>query len=299
MFKVAKYAEGVSLNWLTASVIILFHLLSIFAIFTFTWEGFAVFVITMLLTGSIGISFCYHRLLTHGSFKTNPFIKYFSTFCAINALEGGPLFWVATHRYHHKESDKPLDPHSPREGFLWAHVLWLFYDHPDLTKEGGYAKYAPDLYRDPVMRFINTFHFPLVLLTLAGIYGLGYWYGGPEMALSFLVWGGILRTVYVWHVTWLINSATHLWGYRNYESGDTSTNEPIIALLSFGEGWHNNHHGQQRSAAFGHRWFEFDLTYTVIAVLEKLRLVSDVVKPKKPEEVKTALQPIKEPAVAS
>lgn len=289
MFQLASYARQQPLGWSTLSVVVLFHLLSVFAIFTFTWEGLVAFLLIGTLTGSIGISFAYHRLLTHQSFQTHPVIKYLATLIACLALEGGPIFWVATHRLHHKESDKPLDPHSPRDGFLWAHMLWLFYPHPVLKDIETRGRYVPDLQRDPVIRFLERYNFPIAMGFIGLLYLAGRHFGGPEMGLSMLVWGGFLRVVYVWHMTWLVNSATHLWGYRNYDAKDDSTNLWLIGLLGYGEGWHNNHHGQQRSAHFGHRWWEFDGTFIVIAALEKLGLATHVVRPKPVVSVKFGL----------
>ena len=278
-FKKPEYANASTFTISTFLVIGLFHLLSLLAFTTYTWEGLVLLLVISLATGSFGISFCYHRLLTHGSFKTNRFIKYLSTICAILALEGGPIFWVSTHRYHHKMSDRPTDPHSPRDGMVWAHMGWLMYEHPVLDTQQERGKIVSDLKQDPVICFLEAFNFPIVLLSLAILYIAGYLYQGPEMGLSFFIWGGVLRTVYVWHVTWLINSATHKFGYQNYETREDSTNHPLIALFSYGEGWHNNPHGDQRSACFWHRWFEFDLTYSLIFILEKVGLVHDVVKP--------------------
>ncbi len=288
LFKMPSFANRQCFSWPTFLVIALLHLLSLLAIITFTWEGAIVFLIANVLTGSLGISFAYHRLLTHGSFKTNKFIKYFTTLCGVLAFEGGPIFWVSTHRYHHKKSDAPGDPHSPRDGAIWAHIGWLMFKHPFLdSKNNGEErrKIVSDLYQDPGIVALENYNVPIVLLSLVALYVGGYLYAGPTMGLSFLIWGGIFRIVYVWHVTWLVNSATHMWGYTNYETREDSKNHPLFALLTYGEGWHNNHHGEQRSASFWHRWFEFDQTYAVIFILEKLGLVSNVVKPsyKKPK----------------
>ena len=142
-----------------------------------------------------------------------------------------------------------------------------------------YSRFAKDLARDPVQRFLNRYFYVAYIFVALIIYIAGELYGG--LGLSWLIWGVFVRTVFLWHATWLVNSATHLWGYRNYNTDEDSTNNWLVALISFGEGWHNNHHADQRSAAHGQRWFEFDISYVVIKCLEKIGLVWDVVLPSK------------------
>lgn len=281
MFAKPEYATKERFNWGVALFIAAFHALAILSIWTFSWEGLAAAIVLYLATGSIGISFAYHRLHTHQSMTVPKWVLYVATWIACMAFEGGPIFWTSTHRYHHKKSDKPLDPHSPRDGFMWAHLGWLLFEHPVLGEPGEREKITPDLYRDPVITWMEHNNVWIALSVFPLLYALGYALGGPQKALSLLVWGGFLRVVLVWHVTWLINSATHKWGYRNYDTYEDSTNNPLIALFSFGEGWHNNHHGDQRSGVFGHRWFEFDYTYaTVIWPLMQLGLVTKIIRPK-------------------
>ncbi len=256
------------------------HILALAAPFTFTWAGLITFIILVNVTGILGIALSYHRLLTHRSYKTFKPIKYLFTFFACLALQGGPIFWVGTHRYHHKESDQELDPHTPVAGFFWAHVLWNFFTHPKLKGYEDLRRYALDLDADPVMRFFEKYFFGLFLLFTLALYGIGYHFGGVKLGLSLVIWGSCLRTVYVWHVTWLVNSASHTWGYQNYASNDTSTNLWWVALLSFGEGWHNNHHGDQRAAHYGHRWFEFDISYIVLKIMTIFGLAHTIVKPR-------------------
>lgn len=251
------------------------HLGALAAPFTFTWPAFFLFAFLAWLTGGIGITLCYHRLLTHGSFKVPKFLEYLVTFCGLLASEGGPINWVARHRIHHAFPDTDKDPHSPRHGFWWSHVLWLFVHKPIFDNYELYCSYAPDLAKDPVHQFFNRTHGLYQILLGIALY---LWGGFP-----FLVWGLFLRTVFVYHVTWFVNSATHKWGYKTYALKDDSSNLWWVALLSFGEGWHNNHHAFQTSARHGLKFWEFDQTYLTIKFLELLRLARDIHVPKFPK----------------
>jgi stearoyl-CoA desaturase (delta-9 desaturase) len=192
--------------------------------------------------------------------------------------EGSAITWVANHRKHHKYSDEEEDPHSPRHGGLWSHFLWLCPNNGKKYEHDLANRYAPDLVRDPMMRVLDkTFLLQHWVLGLF-LFFLGWQVWDLYTGISFVVWGTFVRMVYVLHVTWFVNSATHMWGYRNYETSDNSTNLWWVGLLAAGEGWHNNHHAYQRMAAHGHRWWEFDLTYLTICVMEKLGLAWDVVR---------------------
>jgi stearoyl-CoA desaturase (delta-9 desaturase) len=210
----------------------------------------------------------YHRLLTHRGYKTYKWVEYFLTFCATLALEGGPIFWVATHRIHHQHSDQEGDPHSPIDGKWWAHMGWILMGksmHHDATT---LARYVPDLAKDKFHVWITKYHYvPQIIL---GIVLLAI--GG----LPWLLWGTFLRTVFLLHGTWLVNSATHSWGTRRFRTRDLSTNSFWVALLTFGEGWHNNHHAHPSSAAHGFKWYEIDMNWYGIWLLQKLGLAWDV-----------------------
>ena len=265
----------------TFVVIAAIHIFAIaLAPFTFSWPGLIAMAVIGYVAGGFGITLCYHRLLTHSSYKTYRPIKYLLTILGIMALEGGPIKWTAVHRVHHKESDEVPDPHTPFQGFLWSHILWLFYTDPELGSYDQYQRFAKDLGRDPVMRFLDKWNFVIYLLGLVALFVVGWLVADWKLGLSLFIWGGLLRTVLVWHGTWLVNSATHMWGYRNYLTSDNSRNTWWVALISFGEGWHNNHHADQRSAAHGHKWYEFDVTYLTIKAMSFVGLASDVVKPR-------------------
>jgi fatty-acid desaturase len=269
-------------------VIVAVHLGVLLAPFTFTWTGLITCLVLVFVTGALGITACYHRLLTHRSFKTPKFVEYTLTLFGCWALQGGPITWVATHRLHHKESDEEPDPHTPLVNFMWSHVGWLLYTDPQLDRYEKLRRFAKDLDRDRVIRFFQKTFVPMYILLAVALFVVGYLVNGWELGLSLLVWGTFVRTVWVWHATWLVNSATHMWGYRNYVTKDNSRNTWWVALITFGEGWHNNHHADQRSARHGHRWWEIDITYMTIKAMEMVGLAKDVVHPRKLDRMATA-----------
>ena len=267
------------LDWPVVIGIAAVHIGCLFAPFFFSWSGLVVAVVLTWLTGGLGITLCFHRLLTHRSFRTPKWFEYFLTTLGCLACQGGPIQWVGTHRLHHKHSDQVQDPHSPTHGFTWAHVFWCMQKNQGgMPWTAGNA--ARDLCRDPGMRFFNKWYIVPQLVVVALCYAGGQWaayHGWATSGLSWVIWGVAVRTVFVYHGTWFVNSASHTWGYRNYETNDYSTNLWWVALLSFGEGWHNNHHGEQRAAAHGRRWFEIDITYRTIQLLGLIGLARDIV----------------------
>jgi stearoyl-CoA desaturase (delta-9 desaturase) len=240
----------------------------------FTWPALAVCLFLHWFSGGIGICMTYHRLLTHRSFATRPkALEYVLTAVGCTASEGGAVGWVADHRKHHAHSDDDEDVHSPNRGFGWAHMFWWMT--PDITAlhtPEYYRKWAPDLYADPVHRWLDRFHIVFAVGMLAALYAIG--------GMPWLVWGGFVRSVLVLHTTWLVNSATHIWGYRTHETRDSSTNLWWVALLTYGEGWHNNHHAFQTSARHGIRWWELDTTYLAIRLLSWVGLACAIKMPK-------------------
>ena len=270
--------------WGTAGWIGLAHLGALAAPFYFSWQGLIAFVVLSFMTGCIGVTLGYHRLLTHGSFMTYRPVRWF--LAAVGGLsgEGSALNWVAHHRKHHVLSDKDGDPHSPRDGAWWSHMFWFM---PKDTPEEFRAlteRWAPDLARDKVIQFLHTLFLPLHIVFGAALFAIGYYGWDTYTGISMVVWGMFLRLTYVYHITWLVNSATHMWGYRNYATTDNSRNLWWVGLLAFGEGWHNNHHAYQRMAKHGHKWWEFDLTWQVIKVMEATGLAWKVVKEIQPRE---------------
>jgi stearoyl-CoA desaturase (delta-9 desaturase) len=220
------------------------------------------------MTTGWGISMGYHRLHTHRSYQVPLALEYFLAICGVLTLEGGPIFWVATHRRHHQKSDQPGDPHSPREGGWWAHVGWLLVGESKLSDPALLSKYAPDLAQDRFYLWLNHYHWVPVLVLALLLLALG--------GVPFLLWGICLRIVVGLHSTWLINSVTHLWGSRRFATRDNSRNNWWVALLTSGEGWHNNHHAHPSSARFGLAWYELDLSWVQIKILQFFGLAKAV-----------------------
>jgi fatty-acid desaturase len=257
-----------TINWITAFFMVAFHALAIAALFFFSWTNFLVALALHWMAVGFGISLGYHRLHTHRGFRTSKAFEYFLAVCGTMTLEGGPLFWVATHRQHHQLSDQEGDPHSPRDGGFWAHMGWILFGDTHHNNTELMLKYAPDLGRDSFYRWLNSYHW--VPLTTSGFVLLAI--GGWPLVL----WGIFLRVVVGLHATWLINSATHMWGSRRFETRDDSRNSFLIALVTFGEGWHNNHHAHPVSARHGLAWWEFDISWITLKMLSGLGIVSDL-----------------------
>jgi len=269
-------------NWITAGFMAAFHVGAIAALFFFTWKALFVAMFLWWVSGSLGIGMSYHRLLTHRGYKTPKWVEYFLTVCATLALEGGPIFWVATHRIHHQYSDLEGDPHSPIDGKWWSHMGWILMGksmHHDTTT---LARYVPDLAKDKFHVWITKYHYvPMIVL------------GGILLAiggLPFLMWGIFMRTVVGLHATWLVNSATHSWGTRRFATRDLSTNSWWVAVLTFGEGWHNNHHAHPTAAQHGFKWYEVDMNWYGIWALKTLGLAWDI-KRVRLDEVERGLVP--------
>src|SRR5215467_12407542 len=249
-----------------------FHIGAVAALFMFSWKGLFVSMLLWWISGSLGIGMGYHRLLTHRGYKTYKWVEYFLTVCATLALEGGPFFWVATHRVHHQNTDVEGDPHSPRDGGFWAHMGWIITGRILHNRSAALYPYIPDLRKDKFHTFISRWHWaPITLLGII-LFFVGGW--------SVMMWGIFLRTVVGLHATWLVNSATHMWGSQRFLTSDTSKNSFWVAMLTFGEGWHNNHHAHPQSARHGLAWYEFDVNWCGICALRLLGLAWDVKAPR-------------------
>ena len=233
-------AQG-EINWVTTIFMALFHIGAIAALFFFTWKALAVSLFLWWVSGSVGIGMCYHRLLTHRGYKTPKWVEYVMTVC---------------------------DPHSPIDGKWWAHMGWILTGksmHHDSTT---LARYVPDLAKDKFHVWITKYHYVPMIVLGAALFAIG--------GMSFLMWGIFMRTVVGLHATWLVNSATHSWGTRRFNTRDLSTNSWWVALLTFGEGWHNNHHAHPTSAQHGFRWYEIDTNWYGIWTLKTLGLAWDI-----------------------
>jgi stearoyl-CoA desaturase (delta-9 desaturase) len=264
---VEKSYEGI--NWSTSITMVIFHIMSVVALFFFTWQALAVTIFLWWVSGSLGVGMGYHRLLTHRGYKTPKLVEYFLTLCATLSLESGPINWVATHRIHHQHTEVPgADPHTPREGGWWAHMGWILTGTAQQYSEETLRRYAPDLYKDRVHRLINQFFYVPLIISGVILYALGGW--------PFLMWGVFFRVTFGLHATWLVNSATHMWGTRRFETTDDSRNNWWVALLSFGEGWHNNHHAHPVAARHGLKWYEIDMNWWGIRTLQLFGLAKNI-----------------------
>ena len=256
------------MNWLTTGVLVLLHAGAIAALFMFSWTALAAAVFLYWMAVGLGISMGYHRLHTHRSYKVPTALEYFFAVCGTLTLEGGPIFWVATHRLHHQNSDQAGDPHSPRDGGWWAHAGWILLGETKHNNTRLMSKYAPDLAKDRFYVWLNNYHWiPIVVL---GVLLLAI--GGLPMIL----WGVCFRVVFGLHATWLVNSATHMWGSRRFHTRDDSRNNWWVALLTFGEGWHNNHHAHPTSARHGLAWYEFDPTWITLKLLRRFGVARSI-----------------------
>ncbi|MGA8677502.1 MAG: fatty acid desaturase [Candidatus Acidiferrales bacterium] len=256
------------LNWQVAPVLMLFHVGAVVALFFFTWHALFVALFLYWVTGGLGLGICYHRLLTHRSYATPKWFEYFLTICGVTALEGGPLLWVAIHRKHHQFADKEGDPHSPRDGKWWAHAGWVFFGTALRQDVAVLKRYAPDLAEDNFHVWLTKYHLLAPLVVGVALFAIG--------GFRFVLWGVFFRTVVGLHATWIVNSVSHVWGSRRFETRDTSTNNWWVALLSFGDGWHNNHHAYPVSARHGLKWYEIDFNWYTIWILKQVGLVSHI-----------------------
>ncbi|GAA0166358.1 hypothetical protein Leryth_003056 [Lithospermum erythrorhizon] len=258
----------------------LLHLLCVFAPFTFSWDAFFLAFGLYVITGLLGITLSFHRNLSHGSFKLPKWLEYLFAYCGLHALQGDPIEWVSTHRTHHQFTDSEKDPHSPIEGFWFSHIGWVF-DSENLAEKCGKTKNAWDLEKQPFYRFLqNTYILHPLALGLI-LYAMG--------GFSFIVWGMGVRTVWLYHITWLVNSACHTWGIQSWNTGDLSRNNWWVAIFAFGEGWHNNHHAFQYSARHGLEWWQLDMTWYVVRILQTIGLSTNIRLPNETWKTRMAL----------
>src|SRR6266852_1604854 len=255
-------AKGI--KWNATIFMAIFHIGAVAALFMFSWRALLVSILLWWITASLGVGMGFHRLLTHRGYKTPKLVEYFLTLCGTLTLEGGPIYWVVTHRIHHAHTDQKGDPHTPRDGGWWAHVGWILrrnaQDHDLATLE----RYAPDLMKHRYYVWLDRFYYvPLIILALA-LLAFGGW--------GVMLWGIFLRVTLGLHSTWLVNSATHMWGKKRFDTGEDSRNSWWVALLTFGEGWHNNHHAHPTSARHGLKWYEIDFNWWGIRLLHLIGL---------------------------
>jgi sn-1 stearoyl-lipid 9-desaturase len=264
---IAQSRTQLRLNWAVILFMVAVHVGALFAFLpaNFSWPAIGLAVFLHWVTGGLGITLGWHRMLTHRSFQTPKWVEYFFTSCGALSCEGGVIEWVGLHRHHHVHSDQTSDHHNSNQGFWWSHMGWMLYDVPAKAEIDRLTK---DINTDPYYKFLDTYFLPIQIVFGALLYLCGGW--------PFVVWGIFVRMVVVYHCTWFVNSATHKFGYQTYESGDRSTNCWWVALLTYGEGWHNNHHAYPHSARHGLKWWEIDSTWMVIQLLERVGFATKV-----------------------
>ena len=264
----AKLRNADKIHWDTIIALIIFHILAVVGLFYFSWTNLLVAFALWWVAGSFGIGVGFHRLLTHRSFKTPKWLEYLLTACGTLAVQSGAVKWVTTHRIHHAHTETEHDPHSPRNGSYWAHIGWIMQGTSQEHDEATIQRYAPDLGKDKIHRLMSKYYYVPTIIVAVILFLIG--------GVGMMLWGVFLRTVWGWHSTWLVNSATHMWGTRRFETHDDSTNNALIALLTFGEGWHNNHHAQPSSARHGLAWYEIDVNFITIKLLEMVGLAKQI-----------------------
>ncbi|KAL5713414.1 hypothetical protein ACHQM5_015489 [Ranunculus cassubicifolius] len=257
------------------------HVLCLCAPFTFSWGALATAGILTIITGLFGVTLSYHRNLAHKSFKLPKYLEYLFAYFALHSFQGDPIFWVSMHRYHHKVTDTERDPHSPvTEGLYFAHIGWA-WDHKKMERKGMNYNNVRDLTSQPYYRFLQK----TLVFHAYGMAALLYMIGG----FPYVVWGMGVRLVYVYNMTLVVNSICHTWGHRAWNTEDSSKNNWMLSVLTFGESWHNNHHAFQYSARQGLEWWQIDPTWYVIKGLEYLGLATDVRLPSEAHKEKMSL----------
>jgi sn-1 stearoyl-lipid 9-desaturase len=237
----------------------------------FQWPALAAALVVFYATVALGISLCFHRALTHHSLRLFKPFEYLLAIFGTLALQGDPIRWVAVHRKHHAHADREGDPHSIHGGFRWAHLDWVYRHNIALPTDEEMLHFAPDLYAQRFYRALQYLNIPLQVALGVGLFAFGGW--------SWVILGIFVRLAISYHSTWLVNSASHMLGYRTYQTGDQSTNCWWVAVISWGEGWHNNHHAFPFSARHGLRWFEIDMTWWHVRILALLRLADRIKVP--------------------
>ena len=276
--------------WPYACGIVGLHLLALLALvpWFFTWSGVVLALAGLFVFGTLGINLGYHRLLAHRCMICPRWLERIFVILGVCCVQDTPARWVSVHRLHHQHSDEPSDPHSPLGRFVWGHISWLMVESPELTKLRIYERYAKDILADRFYRalerrwqwvYVVTASWSVFLA--AGVIDASVAGHATPEALrvggSFLIWGAFLRTVVVWHITWSVNSLAHFWGSQRYDTGDSSRNNLFVGYISNGEGWHNNHHADPRSACHGHAWWELDVTWLTIRLLGAIGLARRIV----------------------
>jgi len=254
-------------------MVVLWHMFAVLALASGGPMEIASFIVTSYVTLQFGLVLGYHRLLSHRCFATYPWMRRFCGVLGALSMQSGPVTWVAMHRVHHQVAERELDPHSPRSGLFWAHMVWTLFEHPRLSHPKERARIARDVQSDPVLRFCEEEFVFVNAVAIIAVLAIGMSLEGPAKAWSLFLWVVPARVVCLWHITFLTNSVGHTYGYRNFDTPDNSRNVWLLGMLALGDGWHNNHHAFPACAAHGRRrWFEIDPTYRLILILESCGL---------------------------
>ncbi|CAN6981537.1 hypothetical protein BRARA_I05423 [Brassica rapa] len=272
------FRKWTKIDVMRASSVGTVHFLCLLAPFYFKWEALLFGVILAFLT-SLCITFSYHRNLAHRSFKLPKWLEYSFAYFALFALQGHPIDWVSTHRFHHQFTDSDRDPHSPMEGFWFSHVFWIFDTNYIREKCGGRDN-VMDLKQQWFYRFLRN----TIGLHIMTFWTLVYLWGGLPYLTCGIGAGGAIG----YNGTWLINSACHIWGSRAWNTKDTSRNIWWLGPFTMGESWHNNHHAFEASARHGLEWYQVDLTWYLISLFQALGLATDVKLPSEAQKRKLA-----------
>jgi fatty-acid desaturase len=287
--KTRPWREPLAINWRNAGFFLAVHVIAGLALFPwfFSWTGVVLCVVSNYVVGLLGVTVGYHRLFTHRGFSCPVWVERVLAILGCCSGQDSPTYWTAVHRRHHQYSDQEQDPHSPRHGFFWGHVGWLVIKRDDLARGPLMDRYAKDLRRDAFQAWlVRHDNWIFVMLASWALFFIGGYCvaaltgssaaEATQFGLSLVIWGAAVRTVIVWHLTWILNSADHLWGYRNYDTPDGSRNSLWLGVICNGDGWHNNHHADPRSARHGHKWWEIDPAWMAIRLMMALGLAKNV-----------------------
>lgn len=263
--------DRLRLNWIQSFLVVSLHACGLLCFWFWPRAIDLALFLSLYFCTTFAIGIGYHRLLTHRGFKCNPWMRRILTWVGAAALQGGPARWARIHRRHHQATDRRGDPHTPLMGFLHAHMGWIM--RRDAEDGSDYRELVPDVSgQDPWLRVLDKG----VLFTLPWFLSAGFCYA--VAGWRGVLWGTVVRTLALWHFTWCINSVCHVWGQRPNNTKDESRNVWWLGLLTFGEGWHNNHHARPAAAVHGWQWYEVDLSGCVIRLLARLGLIWQVVR---------------------
>jgi stearoyl-CoA desaturase (delta-9 desaturase) len=268
--RVQRAASWVGNNFYKVAFVAI-HLTALSALFVELTEPALVLGVSTYFVRMFGVTAGYHRYFAHRAYKTSRWFQFLLAVLGCSAAQRGPLWWAANHRAHHHRADTDDDPHSPVRGFCWAHVTWILYQAPDAPGRSG----AKDWAKYPELRWLDRLQWVAPTSLLVMCFLIAGWSG--------LVWGFVVSTVLLYHATFLVNSVCHVLGTRRFATPDRSRNNAVVALLTMGEGWHNNHHHYPHAARQGFRWWEIDITYSTLRALALVGLVWGLREPPEPD----------------